>query len=792
MKYRRLSLLIVCWTMVVAPLRCASAQSFQAPCKTAQEFAALPQNMSTLIVQLALKNGRLVVDPAKTKSSLSQRFKCTAKVMSEDQARRILIDDLNGLFAGMPQVYFYGLTTALKKQDQANKLNDPDTTAIRQFTGDWQSFSTAYDKWANKLMPPNKTGRVGAALSNYVNDLQVGRDLGALTFVDPSSAFPPISNPDSKRGALTFNVTDAISGWVDPLDPSTAANQFKVGTQNPTSPQHIHELIRVLKPLQGHLWRRKEIVDLLEDFYLPQGLTQPQVFLMDTTATIQESVRIGRVVICPATVKKTTTEILLYSLLSTSDFEAFLKGGSNFAKVNVPDPCLSFSYPAGREPLLNYNVFQAQQGAVSALGFDTVATPADSNGIATLLLRQGSSSAKATSGKTGTTPSQAATTNTSAHAQPVGAPSASTANAVPAPAPTATSSAPDTQPAAADTAVAPPKLLNNFIGAGLDYRPGQGVRPFATYTRERLHALSDQDSLTLTAGANGKALGALDYTSDFAFFGALHHHLSLHFSGSSDFQEKRFLFGGLTDERRTGALLHASYELFRDLNHMQLQISADGRQTRVLLSPAGLPSSTTNLTTLDLGATFVLDQLSGRFGRHLEITPTVRLGLPLTDNEPSYQTAKLTGSFQQNLPKLYQLHFNGSAQFATTGTPVFELPSFGGDGSVRGFRRDDGLGRTVLSLQSELWNPIPGFSNSSGKIGQFVHRNVWLAAFFDAGGIFQAVDPVSGARQGAGIGARVNYRLVIFKLDWAYGIGTGRTGDGRGRTYFSISNWLPL
>src|SRR5262249_27819080 len=282
--------------------------------------AALAQNMSTLIVQLALKNGRLVVDPAKTKSTLSRRFKCTAKVMSEDQARRILFDDLNGLFAGMPQVYFYGLTTALKKQDQANKLNDPDTTAIRQFTGGWQSFFPVNENWTNKLMPPPKTGRVSTALGNYVNDLQAGRDLGALTFVDPAAAFPPISNPDFKRGTLTFNVTDPISGWVDPLDPSTAANQFKLGTQNPTSPQHIHELIKVLRPLQGHLWRRKEIVALLEDFYLPQGLTQPQVFLMDTTATIQESVRIGRVVICPATAKQTTAEILLYSLLSAQDF----------------------------------------------------------------------------------------------------------------------------------------------------------------------------------------------------------------------------------------------------------------------------------------------------------------------------------------------------------------------------------------------------------------------------------------------------------------------------------------
>ena len=778
--------------LAAQPLR-APAQSFQAPCKTAQEFAALPENASVLTVQIALKKGRLVVDAAKTKASFSQRFKCTTKVISENQAMRTLIDDLNSLFATMPQLYWFGLTNSLQKQDQAGKLTDPDSNAIRQFTGDWQSAFAAYDKWANKILPgPHRNGRIGAAFSNYVNAFQTGHDLGALTMLDGASSVPPIINPDSKGGKLIFNITDPISGWVDPLDPSTATNQFKITTQNPTSPQHIRELITVLKPLQGHLWRKQDIVTLLEDFYFPQGLTQPQVFVMNTTARVTESVRIGRIVICPATTKKITAEVLLYSLLSTQDFETFLKDGSNFGQIAAPAPCLSFNYPAEREPLLNYNVFQVQQAAVSTLGFNVAPTPADSSGVASLLLQQGSSSAKTTSGKTGTTPPPGTTSSPSAPAEPVGGGVSrpSTSAAIPSPAPTATNTI-DTQNASSDTSVAAPKLLNNFLGGGVDYRPGQGWRPFATYTRQRLSGLSDQDNLTLTVGANGKALGELDYSSSFAFFGALHHDLSLRLTGASDFQEKRFLLG-TTDERRTGGLAHASYELFRDLDQMQLQVSIDARQTRVTLSPNGQPQLTTNVSTLDLGTSFVLDRINGRFGRHLELNPSLRLGLALTNKEPSYQTGTFSGSFQQNLPRLYQLHFNGKAQTASGGTPIFDLPSFGGEDSVRGFRQDDGLGRRVLSLQSELWSPIPGVNKSIGKIGQFLHRNVWMAGFFDAGGIFQSVDQVTGAKEGAGLGARVNYKLVIFKLDWAYGFGTGRTGDGRGRVYFSITNWLPL
>ncbi|HEY6249902.1 MAG TPA: BamA/TamA family outer membrane protein [Candidatus Angelobacter sp.] len=792
MKPPLLSVALLWATLAAQPL-CAAAQSFQAPCKTAQEFAALPPDSSTLTVQVKLQKGRLMVDATQTALKLSQRFLCTPNAISQDNATRILIGDLNSLFTNAAQFYSFGLTDSLQKQDQAGKLNDSETNNIRQFTGDWKNFLAAYNRWAAKIMP-HSHGGIGTAFSKYTAALQEGTDLGALNPADGSSTFPPFDNPNSKKGILIFNVSDPISAWVDPLDPSTATNQFTVAIQGPISSKkahdkRIHDLVQVLNPLQGHLWHRKEILDLLEDFYFPQGYTQPQVFLQSRTVTITESVSISRIVICPATIKPVTAQIVLYNLLSTGDFRQFLHNGSQFGSVSIPDPCRAFGYSPIHVPSLNYNVFQVQQAALSALGFNAAVSPSDSNGVATLIVRQGSSTAKATSGATGTAPKAATNLGASTPLQPVGSGTSTISAPLPSVAPVEKTKTADR--ATEENSPTPtPKMLNNFLGGGVDYRPGQGVRPFAIYSRQRL--FSDQDSLTAKVGADGKALGELDYSSDFAFFGTLHHALSLRLTGASDFQQKRFLFGAATDERRTGAVLHASYEVFRDLNQMQLHLSIDGRQTRVILSPSGHLPLTTNVSTLDLGASFVLDQINGRFGRHLELNPNLRLGLALTNAEPSYQTGTLTAMFQQNLPGLYQLHFNGKTQTGSGNTPIFELPSFGGDDSVRGFRHDDGLGRRVVSLQSELWSPIPGVTNNSGKVGQFLHRNVWLAGFFDAGGIFQAVDQVTGAREGTGLGARVNYKLVIFKLDWAYGFGTGRTGDGRGRFYFSITNWLPL
>ena len=121
---------------------------------------------------------------------------------------------------------------------------------------------------------------------------------------------------------------------------------------------------------------------------------------------------------------------------------------------------------------------------------------------------------------------------------------------------------------------------------------------------------------------------------------------------------------------------------------------------------------------------------------------------------------------------------------------MFELPSLGGDRTVRGFQYDDALGRKLWSLQSELWTPLPGTLNASGGNAavSFLKQNVRLAGFADVGGIGDAYrHSTPGLRKGVGGGIRFIQGLIALKVDWAYGFGQGAFGKGHGRFYIGVA-----
>src|SRR5262249_36965677 len=80
------------------------------------------------------------------------------------------------------------------------------------------------------------------------------------------------------------------------------------------------------------------------------------------------------------------------------------------------------------------------------------------------------------------------------------------------------------------TPASQPRERKNYVGGGVEYQPGQGVRVFSLYQRSSLGLLSKQDSLSIKAGGQGKALGDLNYFADFVLFNALHRRLSVQFT----------------------------------------------------------------------------------------------------------------------------------------------------------------------------------------------------------------------------------------------------------------------
>jgi outer membrane translocation and assembly module TamA len=78
------------------------------------------------------------------------------------------------------------------------------------------------------------------------------------------------------------------------------------------------------------------------------------------------------------------------------------------------------------------------------------------------------------------------------------------------------------------------------------------------------------------------------------------------------------------------------------------------------------------------------------------------------------------------------------------------------------------------------------------SFGEYLKRNVRIAAFLDLGNIYETTFSESGMRAGPGLGLRIIRFPVVIKLDWAYGLGRGISGAGHGRFYFSLTSNLPF
>jgi hemolysin activation/secretion protein len=222
----------------------------------------------------------------------------------------------------------------------------------------------------------------------------------------------------------------------------------------------------------------------------------------------------------------------------------------------------------------------------------------------------------------------------------------------------------------------------------------------------------------------------------------------------------------------------------------------EGKHQTVALIRNERTVSKQNLTTLDLGLRFFFDNRMGlRRPSTIEIKPQVRFGLGLSSDESAFTVFNLNGTYHTELNRLFDFDLKGRTLFASKRTPIFEQPSFGSEDTVRGFRRDDAIGRILWSVQPEIWlrmrgilsSPFDVVTGETNKLKKFVRDSVSFALFYDVGGVYRTTNSISGARSGAGAGLRFNYqRIAVFKLDWGYGIGDGLNGKGRGRFYFTV------
>jgi hypothetical protein len=765
---------------------------------SATPLVANPPNASRLVVQLSIKNGLLTADREHSRFEPSAEFTSRLKIPIE-RARKLLFDDLDQQLAALGKPYYSALSPDEQQKDDEGKLTDELTSNLRTSSGSWTDYRSRFAAWAaqdtaNRIPLELVMSQLVNAFAAFANETSLTFDSEDVTLWQPGP------------GQATFAVVDPIQDWNSPEYAIVLPDAATGGTVSNTA--EIKE--EALKPLLGRLWRSSEIRTRIEVFYARRGLT-PIITLDPSdaatkTITIRESLRIARLVFPVAGGSEEELDKILYLLLNDKQFRHFRKDRKNILSslITVPgqpdfraiDYVTHLQSKPNNEPYVNSRVQQIQQLQLAELGYVFSLLPslarAQPNGITyvDLVIKKQTSTESAPTGSSDQDVKPAPPTDT---AQGVVTAESQERESIVQPSRKA-ALFPSGKPAAPDPVkdAASEKERKNFIGGGFEYRPGQGVKAFGLYQRSRFEFLGN-DKFSLKIGGQEKALGAVNYNSDFVQFRHLPFRLGFQLTGSSDVTANRFFNGVTVDERRTGGLASLKFQFFRDKGGSLLQAFGEVRNATVTLTPEKSAETKQNLNTIDVGALyFYQSPATSRYQRMIRVTPRIRFGLGLAKTEQAFKKFSLTGEIDQDLPKLLALNVRGRLELATSNTPIFELPSLGGTEIIRGFRQDDALGQRLWTLQNELKFPIPGTGNAIEGVGLFLQQKVKLAGFFDVGNIRKTTGSSSGLRKSPGVGIRLSYFPVELGVDWAYGFGpAATTGHGRGRFAMTVRVLLP-
>lgn len=288
-------------------------------------------------------------------------------------------------------------------------------------------------------------------------------------------------DPDARdfdSGQLTFRIADPIGDLNNSQD-----YQVKFAEQGGVA--HViarqSDIVKLLRPLAGRLWRVADIRTRLTEYYVERGL-QPDISLSRASENpkqigIRESLRIARIVL-PKSADADIDKIL-YLLLSDREFRTFLRNRAAILNetLDVPeqpglravDYVKQLGRNAGSEPYINLLRLQIQQQQLALVGFTiaqviSTARP-QPNGIAYVDLQVQTLADAPTTG------------NDKAESAPLLANSEGvvdsnlqdakrqTAFVSSAPKPTDSSKAPNNKKAASER--------NNYLGGGFLFTPGQ-------------------------------------------------------------------------------------------------------------------------------------------------------------------------------------------------------------------------------------------------------------------------------------------------------------------------------
>lgn len=733
-------------------------------------------NGSRLCVALKITNGALDIDRSQSKFAASDEFRRRLSIPPAE-AEEVVFATLAKLLTTIPKPYRFALSDEDKARDDRGQLSDAQTNAIRTVNASWTDYLQQFDAWTTAANRTSMPEVFSDFESDALTPLVTASDTTALLVWDDGSF-------DAEQGAFTFRVLDPISNWADDTQVKISFPDLPDGPKKESRRKRIEQLLR---PLAGRP-RCYECMKLtLENFYKRMGL-DPEISFDDRNTSpliigIIESKRIVSISWQSLKDDDPNVDKLLYSLLTDKAFRQFVKHRVSIGNV------FNYRKQTGEPgPYLNAQRMQIQQLLVTQLGY-----------AASLTLAPGEAGSTSSFN---ITIQKLSDLEEDANANPSPTP---TANATPQPAPaTANPEGVVTaheQEKKTQTDFNPehagdkPKDKKRYVGGGVEYEPGQGLKFFGLGQVSRFPLMPDSlNNFSVKAGGHGNdgALGSANYFADYVFFNTFHRRVSVQFTVSSDLEADRNLFTPNTDERRSTGLARVELELFRDRSGSLLRFFSEARLETVELQTTPQFAFKGNLNSLEFGGFYFFESVEVERPRRIRLEPKFKFGLGLAAGEPRYNKLLTTGNFHQVLPARYELDVSGRAEFASRATPRFELPSLGGTDNLRGFRSDDGLGRQLWTLQNELWIPLNIGDDLSTGLKALLREKVKAAAFVDVGGLYDPIDVSPGMRAGTGIGIRLIYNPIIFKVDFGYGFGEKATSGGRGKFHFSVISNLPF
>jgi hypothetical protein len=735
-----------------------------------------PRTPAMFVAGITVIEGKIRVDFSDNGSRLKltqmdRLTPCLPKPLGENAIKQILAKDLDSALAQTVPFYFFGLTTEEKKAGRPNKALDPCVLK----TSPWPQFLKCYEAWTGSQ------DKAPGILRSYLwNGMRA--DIGALELAR--------ARTDFAQAEVTFRVKAFGGNWSDRLpDPLPKVSHAKRA-----------DLVVYLKRFDNGLWRHDVIHQVLVDFFARRGWA-PTIDVSSAagsthpTIAITDSPQVVQVTFSPSAKRADDRDRLLYVLLPTGQFEkvAALPVKNHEGQLPYETIDLTGTSPP---PVFNKLAFASLTPDLTALGF--TATPLNTDTGINLQVEQNKKASVKTelSVRSGPVPDAPATDQ-----QPPASRTPTTLAVSGNKAPIKRHSVERpclSAPADSDEACTLdplPRDKTRFVGGGFDYIPGEGVRPLVAFDWSRL---AGTGGIGIEAGAaNQHMFGTGSASFDFIGFGhgkgRLHHRLSLTLNGGTDVTANRLFGTRPLNDRRNGGTAHLQYELLRNRLGHSLYLYADAGDQNIQLTnvTSGALALTDNLASFAFGAVHTISRIGSTRPYRLRLEPKIRVGHA---GAGSFYRTILAASYHQESLGAFAFDWNGRFEAASSGTPIYELPSFGGAGVMRGFRPDEFLGRELWSAQPEIWAPVPGLSDAGGSVSQFITRSVRLATFCDVGGVYDAFEvpsPVKPGLKGApGAGIRVIYNQITLRLDWAYGIGRAPGGPPLGRFYFSVSTPL--